>query len=223
MVFSQAKLMALSRVRGWTKGFLQNRYAADHFLWRLPATEGSVISLTFDDGPDPQYTLPLLEILAVHDVKATFFMIGEMVDRHPDIAAQIVREGHAVAGHTYTHRELPSLSEPELNEELDKTRLAIQRATGIDSFDFRPPRGRMSAASLGYLKKTDYRLIHWSKTYSDYLKDGADKLIERINSNPMVAGDVILFHDNNSHSLEAMERILPQLKQQGLGFYHFSA
>jgi peptidoglycan/xylan/chitin deacetylase (PgdA/CDA1 family) len=187
------------------------------FLWRLPADSGAV-GLTFDDGPDPDHTPAMLKLLAALDVKATFFVIGRNVARFPDLVRRIAAEGHALGGHTFDHREIPGLAAAELEGELRTCRAAIQDAAKVDTVLFRPPRGRMSLRSLVRVASLGYATVHWTRTYSDYHRDGTEALSRRMTEAPAKARDIILLHDHNPHTVEALAGAIPRWKSQGLGF-----
>jgi peptidoglycan/xylan/chitin deacetylase (PgdA/CDA1 family) len=195
------------------------------FLWRLPANAGC--ALTFDDGPDPEHTPRILDLLHEHDIRATFFVLGRRVREAPWVLRRLAEEGHAIGSHTYSHSELPKLTRDELWRELNETRRAIFDLTGIDTALLRPPRGRVSMRSLLILNRWGYHIVHWSKTYSDYLRDGCEPLLRRIHSRTLVSGDIALFHDNNDYTLEALRVMLPQwrhaLRFVALSPTHFGA
>lgn len=204
-------------IRNAAKCLLQNYYGADRFLWRLPPAQQSV-ALTFDDGPDPSHTPAMLDLLAATKVKATFFVIGEKVDRYPDLVRRIAEAGHGLGGHTFSHSEITRLSDGELNAELSSCRQAICGASGVDTKLFRPPRGRMSLASLRRTSRLGYCLVHWSKTYSDYRQDGVEALVARLSEDPPVVRDILLFHDHNVDTVAALARLLPEWQRGGMSF-----
>ena len=195
------------RVSEWLKAFLQAGPLAGHFLWRLPS--GGDIALTFDDGPDPNFTGGILDLLGKHSVKATFFVVGETVQRYPNVLRDIVAAGHSIGAHSQTHRDFPTLNKAALITELTACRRIIADVTGVDTLLVRPPRGRLSAAVLWHTRVAGYRIVHWSKTYSDYLKDGSEALVARIKADPPRARDIVLFHDNNAHTTRALAEMLP--------------
>ena len=186
------------------------------FVWRLPPAGGC--ALTFDDGPHEEFTPAILDVLRNHRVRATFFVVGEAAMRCPDLVRRIAYEGHAIGSHTFSHSEIIKLGAVELEEELTRTREAIRNLTGIDTNIVRPPRGRVDIKSLLRIKRLGYKLIHWSKTYSDYLQDGTPLLVQRIRSRGLVSRDIGLLHDNNLYTLEALEVMLPEWLSQGLEF-----
>jgi peptidoglycan-N-acetylglucosamine deacetylase len=204
---------ALSRIG---KDLLQRCLTPGAFVWRLPS--GTDCALTFDDGPHPQHTPQILEILGRHRVTASFFLVGENALRAPELVRSIAREGHCVASHTFSHRELPTLSRDELARELTDCKEVLRQLTGIDTRLIRPPRGRLDTRSLLRLKHWDYRVVHWSKTYSDYLKDGAPALLARIRERGLEPRDIALLHDTNPYTVEALEQVLPLWQAAGRSF-----
>lgn len=201
-------------VRTFSKNLLQHLVFRGGFVWRVP----SGAALTFDDGPDPEFTPPMLELLRDVGVKATFFLIGNKVREHPELAARIVAEGHSVGGHGYEHQVITAMSAAELGTDLRQCRGAIREATGVDSRLFRPPKGEVDLASIRTVRTCGYRLVHWSRTYSDYRRDGLDPLLQRMRSAAPAPGDIILLHDNNAHTVNALARVLPGWRAAGLQF-----
>jgi peptidoglycan/xylan/chitin deacetylase (PgdA/CDA1 family) len=187
------------------------------FVWRLPARTRAV-ALTFDDGPDPEFTPAVLDLLASQGLKATFFLVGRQVALHPRLVRRIAAEGHALGGHTYEHRVIVGLDESELDAELAACRAAIADSCGVDSTLFRPPKGLVDLASLRRVARLGYRLVHWSRTYSDYRRDGTDPLVARMDRDPIRAGDIVLLHDNNPYTPAALERVLPRWRRNGVRF-----
>jgi peptidoglycan-N-acetylglucosamine deacetylase len=206
----------MSLITAMTKELLQAGLLRDSFQWRL--SSGDEVALTFDDGPHPVHTPSVLDVLARHGVKATYFLVGERAARYPKLVERIFADGHGLASHTYTHRELPRLRREELEWELVTTRKLLREMTGTDSNLVRPPRGRISPLVLLRIRSLGYRLVHWSRTYSDYLQDGREALLQRILAEPPVARDIILLHDNNPYTGEALHEILPRWLGAGLRF-----
>lgn len=204
-------------LRNALKDILQAAVYPGRFLWRLPASSGAV-ALTFDDGPDPQWTPRMLDMLAHAGVPATFFLVGEAVERHPDVVRRIVAEGHAVGGHSYDHTVITGRPAAVLRDDLARCRAAIRDACGVDSALFRPPKGEVSLASIRTVCGAGYRLVHWSRTYSDYRRDGTAALMSRMTTLGAAAGDVMLLHDNNPFTAEALSSVLPRWQSQPLRF-----
>jgi peptidoglycan-N-acetylglucosamine deacetylase len=207
-------------VKAWlrdaAKEALQRALLRGSFVWRLPA--GGGVGLTFDDGPHPEFTPALLDLLARHRARASFFLVGARVDEQPALARRIVAEGHTVGTHTYDHVEITRLRGEALDLELGRGRRALSEATGVDSALFRPPRGRVDWSRLRAVARLGYVVVHWSRTYSDYRTDGPGPLRARMESSPMGGGDIVLLHDHNPHTLAALETAIPEAQARGLSF-----
>ena len=198
------------------KEALQRYLARGAFAWHLPGGPDS--ALTFDDGPHATYTPRVLDLLALHGVKATFFLVGQAAAREPELVRRMAREGHRVASHTYSHRELPTLARAELQEEFGTCRQLIRDLIGVDTNLVRPPRGRVAVATVVHAMRLGYRLVHWSRTYSDYRQDGAGPLLQRMRRIGLRPRDIALFHDNNPCTVEALGEILPEWLDTGRTF-----
>lgn len=203
-------------IRNAGKTLLQQVYSPQRFLWRLPADQSSV-ALTFDDGPDPVHTPALLDLLLAHDIKATFFMIGEKVAQQQDIVRRIAAEGHSLGGHTWRHREIVGLSDADLKQELATCRAIIRDVSGVDTEMFRPPRGRVDFRAIHRIAALEYRLVHWTKTYSDYKRDGSARLTARFREDPPVCRDIVLLHDQED-TVAALAGIIPEWLAAGTRF-----
>jgi len=208
--------MTLS-LRNIGKTVLQQFYTPNRFLWLLPAAQPAV-ALTFDDGPDPVHTPAVLDLLASHGIKATFFLIGEKVQQHPELVRRMAAEGHAIGGHTWSHQEIVSLPQAELASQLTRCRDAIREASGVDTVLFRPPRGRVNLPSIHRVCRMGYCLVHWSKTYSDYQRDGVSRLVGRFRRDRPVARDIVLLHDHNADTVAALTTLIPEWKANGTEF-----
>lgn len=173
------------------------------------------VYLTFDDGPDPVYTAQVLEILGRNNASASFFVIGEKVDQYPEIAKRIANSGHALAGHTYSHKMITEMTGNEMKRDLEKTRACIKKHTDVDTNLFRPPRGRMNASNILLAMLNGYRVIHWSITYSDYKRDSLERLINEMKSRELSDGDILLLHDNNQFTVDALESFIKMIKGKG--------
>lgn len=207
----------MSSARNAAKAALQYLYTPKRFLWRLPG-DAPHVALTFDDGPDPVHTPAILDMLAEAGIKATFFLIGEKAEHHPDLVRRIVQEGHGIGGHTVGHQEIVSLTPAQLAFQLARCRQIIRDASGHDSVLFRPPRGKVDQASIYRVCKSGYCLVHWTKTYSDYHQDGTAPLMARMKKDPPAPRDIILLHDHNMHTRDALAALIPEWSRLGLTF-----
>lgn len=163
--------------------------------WRMP-NDKKIIYLTFDDGPTPFVTNGLLEVLDKFDAKATFFCIGRNVERNPGLYQQIIKSGHAVGNHTYSHLKGWETPDKEYFEDIE---LASQF---IKSDLYRPPYGKITRSQLSYLKKR-YRIVMWDVMSRDYnIKLSTQRILQIVNKN-VSSGSIVVFHD----SLKSKEKI----------------
>ncbi|WP_068773825.1 polysaccharide deacetylase family protein [Paenibacillus sp. FJAT-26967] len=178
--------------------------------------------LTFDDGPDCRHTLTILELLRQNNSKATFFVVGEFVIKHPEIIKQMAEEGHEIGNHTFAHPDLRYLTPEQIKSEVKKTEHHIFEITGKKTVLFRPPYGKYTLQTVDVIKKLGYEFVVWS--HNLYVRDwelpGVDILVQRVMNNT-VRGSVILLHDGGGHRDQTIETIriaVPQLREQGLRF-----
>jgi peptidoglycan/xylan/chitin deacetylase (PgdA/CDA1 family) len=192
----------------------------------LPRTRpgaGGVL-LTFDDGPHPVGTPAMLEILARAGARATFFMIGEQVERRPQLAAEVLARGHAVALHGYRHRLQLRLGRASLREDLARGLDVLERATGARPVLHRPPYGIYSSAGLRQVRAAELEPLLWSRWGKDWRKFTSPPRIAARAAAGALEGDVILLHDadfysaRNSHvrTAQALGLILAELGNRGI-------
>lgn len=175
------------------------------------------IAFTFDDGPHPVMTERLLAVLRQEHVPATFFVVGKMAARYPQLVRAIAREGHEIANHTYNHLNLASLSNEAVMNELGQTREVIRRLTGQDSVLFRPPGGGYSRKMVRWTARAGYRMVLWSVLTDDV--DGASfhKMRARI-LRGADDGGIVLMHSGVETTIQALPEIIALLRDRG---YHF--
>jgi len=175
------------------------------------------VALTFDDGPDPLRTPLLLDLLAEQGVRATFFLLGNKVDAHPELAARIAREGHEIGNHTYAHRYLPLVRARDVERELARTDEAIVRATGIVPTLARPPYGGRSPFTVGAFRRQRKRLVLWDVNSFDWKGAPAGEVARRV-TDRVRPGSIVLMHEAREHgevSVEAVRLIIPALRSCG--------
>ncbi|MHB8657786.1 MAG: polysaccharide deacetylase family protein [Solirubrobacteraceae bacterium] len=158
------------------------------------------VAITFDDGPHPQGTRAMLEVLADAGARATFFMIGEQVQRRPQLAAEVSGRGHAVALHGHRHRLQLRLSARELGEDLNRGIAVLEDAVGISPVLHRPPYGIYSPAGLALVRERGLQPLLWSRWGRDWRKLTTPKRIAARITPGLRAGDVILLHDADFYS-----------------------
>jgi len=183
------------------------------------------IALTYDDGPNDPHTLRLLEVLARHGVRATFFLIGRYVQQHPEIVHEIIQAGHVVGNHTSTHPLLTFKNEIAIRQELSECRSALQDAIGEHSSLFRPPFGGRRPAVLRIARELGMSPVMWNVTGYDWNAPPAPE-IERKITKQIRGGDVILLHDgghkhmgaDRSQTLIATDHLIARYKPEGYKF-----
>jgi peptidoglycan/xylan/chitin deacetylase (PgdA/CDA1 family) len=158
------------------------------------------IALTFDDGPNDPHTLKLLEVLAKHNARATFFMIGNYVQQRPDIARAVAQAGHVLGNHTFTHPLLMFKSATETRSQLLDCQHALEDAIGKHSNLFRPPFGGRRPATLRGARELGLQTVMWNVTGYDWNAPPA-AVIEKKVARQMQGGDVILLHDGGHRAM----------------------
>ncbi len=191
---------------------------------------GKRLCLTYDDGPNPAWTPALLDLLDEHDAKATFFLIGKWSEREPGLIREVVRRGHAIGNHTFTHPTMPAKSDERIREELDACREAVESA-GVEFSTvegrmlMRPPYGRRRPGTLRVLREKGYIGVTWSITGYDWRPRITT---EEITHRCLKAGegDIILLHDgydrepafDRGRSVETTKNLLEHYRPLGYDF-----
>ena len=177
------------------------------------------IALTFDDGPNPQYTAQILDILAQYGVHATFFVIGENVDLYPELLQREILEGHEIGNHTQTH-PLKNLTREQMEQELSDCETTIGEWIDNRTHLFRPPGGIISQAVMTLAEDHSYRVILWSIDTRDWAHTPVDRITKTV-LDEAGAGDIILMHDGikrNSPTPDALRVLIPALLARGYRF-----
>lgn len=195
-------------------------------LRRLPAAAAArgEIALTFDDGPDPQVTPAVLTMLARVDARATFFCIGERLQRHPSLARDIVARGHAIENHTQRHRHDFSLLGPvRIERELLAMQRTVTECAGVAPRFFRAPAGLRNALLEPVLARLGLRLASWTRRGYDTVSGDAQRVGARL-ARGLAGGDILLLHDGNAARdgrgapvvLGVLPRLLDDMAARGL-------
>ncbi|KAF3469910.1 polysaccharide deacetylase family protein [Streptomyces sp. Tu 3180] len=178
---------------------------------------GRVMVLTFDDGPDPRYTPDILDTLARYEVRAMFFVCGEMVVHHQDLLARMADEGHVVGNHTWSHPLLTSLSRGRIRSEMERTCDAIEAAYGERPEWFRAPYGAWNRAAFQIGAELGMEPLAWTVDSLDWTEPGTRTIVDRVEGGA-APGVVVLSHDaggDRSQSVRALRAYLPELLDSG--------
>ena len=180
--------------------------------------DSPVIAMTFDDGPSAVLTPRLLDILKQRNIKATFFVLGQLVQEHPEIVARAIAEGHEVANHSWDHKALNKLGEGGLQHELADTSAEITKATGKPVTLMRPPYGATNPRlNRAIEKEYGMKVILWSVDPFDWKRPGPQVVSQRILAGAK-PGAIILSHDIHPGTIEAMPATLDALQAKGYKF-----
>ena len=196
---------------------------AGYIIWDIQ-TDEKVVALTFDDGPHPKYTQQVLDLLDKHEAKGTFFVVGELAEKSPEVLQRMYEEGHEIANHTYTHPSTKTVS--KIMEEIKQTNETIYSITGFSPKLFRPVEGYYTEEIVNEVVNNGYKIVMWSwhQDTEDWKDPGVDKIVRKVLGG-LKKGDVVLFHDgggNRDQTVQALGRILPEMKKQGYTFITIS-
>lgn len=184
-----------------------------NFVWKMP-NPGKVLFLTFDDGPIPEVTPWVLDLLDQYEAKATFFCVGDNVKKYPDVFAEVKKRGHSVGGHTYNHLN------GWATDNIPYFHNVRQCAHLVKSDLFRPPYGRLTPVQAQFLQR-HYRIIMWdvlSRDYDAHLS--SDQVFQNVAQHAQ-AGSIVVFHDSlkaEKNLREVLPRVLEHFSVQGFGF-----
>lgn len=185
-------------------------------VYRVP-TRDKVVALSFDDGPDPLYTIPILEILKERGAKATFFVVGSQAEKYPEIVVEIDRQGHELANHTWSHPDMEKTANNQLMAEVQSTNLLIHKLTNKENGFFRPPRGKLGPGSGAELIRAGYTIVMWAICIENSKMNSPREMADRVLKN-IAPGDIILLHDgllDRSKTVQALPLLLDGLEQKG--------
>jgi len=198
------------------------------------------IALTFDDGPKPEHSTKILDILNTYGIKASFFVVGKEAKTYPDMIVRMHEAGHEICNHTYSHERLDSLTDQQLDLEFLSTNQIVKQITGQEMKYFRPPGGRFNLLILEKLTKYHLQPIMWNVNGGDFVpsismdnegnlqKDadgykikGSQDVYEEI-IRTLRGGSIILLHNGSSQTIEILPKLITYLRQQGYTFVTIS-
>ena len=176
-----------------------------------------LIALTFDDGPHTATTQPILLILKQYHVPATFFFVGAMAERHPDLVRATARGGHSIGNHTFHHVTMVALSRADAATEIKACGNVLKAATGVTPHLFRPPGGQYTAQIAGDAAALGYQTILWTGDPGDYLRL-APAVIAKRTLKTVTPGGIVILHSGVPETVRALPTIIESLRKAGYSF-----
>ncbi len=189
-------------------------------LLRGSAASGQV-ALTFDDAPDTTFTPQVLDVLKKHQVRATFFLVGAQAEKHPEMVKRIVREGHVIGNHSYSHKLFTKLSDDLFQSQVLQTQQALKRLIGYAPRLLRPPYGEITESQLLWASERGYRIVNWNVDSLDWKQLGQEKVTSNILTN-VKPGSIILQHSGGgpgqdlNGTVKALPTVIQTLKARNL-------
>lgn len=191
-------------------------------LFMIP-TDSKSLALTFDLDSGSNDVSSLLTILDSNQAKATFFVTGNWLDSHQEDLLQIVQSGHEIGNHTESHPDMTLLKEKEQSDQINSLHNSILNLTGITMRIFRPPYGAYDYSVIQTARKLDYTTINWTIDSKDWKGYEPDEIVENIMQNKNLKnGAVLLFHASELYTDQALQLLIPRLKEQGYEFFTVS-
>jgi peptidoglycan/xylan/chitin deacetylase (PgdA/CDA1 family) len=195
-------------------------------LGAYKGTNGKGIALTFDDGPDPEYTPQLLDLLKHYNIRATFFVLGAKAEEHPDLIRRIHMEGHLVGVHNFRHRSNALMTPWKVRGQLRQSVRTIENIIGITPVHYRPPWGVFNIFDIFLFHK--FRVVLWSLIVGDWISRGGTQRIKKRLLVKIKHGDVIVLHDSGqtfgadedapAFMIRALSEVLEETLKQGYAF-----
>ena len=174
--------------------------------------------LTFDDGPEAEITPLVCSLLKKYNLKASFFCVGENIEKHPEIVRQLVDSGHVIANHSETHKDFMTLSFEAQESEVENCQRRIEKLNPTTRKIFRAPRGRLGLLSLIRFRLKGWKVIHWSFDSLDHEKNSLERHLASLRDKPPSNGDILLFHDDDGISIEILTVMIPEWIERGFSF-----
>ena len=179
-------------------------------------TQLNAISLTFDDGPHPEYTPKVLELLKEYNSKASFFLIGKNAEKYPELVQQIIEEGHVIGSHSYAHtNNYGFLSRNEVTKDVMKSQKVLFDITKKRVQYFRPPFGVTNPNIARAVKNLSLKTFGWSVRSYDTVAKTPEKVFKKVTAD-LKNGDIVLLHDTSKLSVEVLEKVLQHLKTKNI-------
>jgi peptidoglycan/xylan/chitin deacetylase (PgdA/CDA1 family) len=189
---------------------------ANYFVKSINKGSTNGITLTFDDGPHPDITPKILEVLSKENVKAAFFLIGKNAERYSSLVNEILQQGHTIANHSYCHQNaIGFFSESKLKEDFEKCNRIIKNISGKQPAFFRPPFGVTNPRYANVIKKLNLNSIGWSIRSMDTKATSKELLLKKITSS-LTNGSIVLLHDTQQVTLETLPSLIQHCKSNNI-------
>lgn len=198
----------------------EHPYMLPNVVFRKGSGTVKQVALTFDDGPDAYYTPKILDILAKNNIKATFFIVGQRAQSHPEMVKRIVNAGHAIGNHTWNHADLDKLTPEQIRSEVTQTDNILTTLSGTHTNLFRPPYGIASQQVVTELDSMGYKVIDWSVDTRDWARTPPAQIMKYVQKE-LQPGGIILEHcaggkhENLNNTVTALPQIIAYLQKQG--------
>lgn len=203
------------KVRRMVRRLLDNRV-----VWFRVARDPRSVMLTFDDGPHPEFTPQVLDLLDKHGARATFFLIGERAERHPDLVREIHGRGHCIGNHTWSHLNDcrgGTYSYGRYLGEIRRCQSTMRSIAGVETKLFRPPRGELNLKSLAATLCSRHRIVYWSLEGGEWgcRQHESGAAIAEFVVRTVQPRDIVLLHDDNEKTIAVLEALLPLAAERG--------
>jgi len=178
----------------------------------------NALYLTFDDGPHAEYTDKVLDVLQCNSIKATFFLVGDYLANNTEVVNHIYKQGHFICNHSVSHNDFANLDSDTQVQSIKNLNSVFKKIDSVERRFFRPPRGDMSIRFILKMVKANIPIAMWSYDSFDYKNLSGTEMVSRFEKKPVKGGEVILFHDDNVNTVDALILLLPYWKKQGFQF-----
>ncbi|MDP8203739.1 MAG: polysaccharide deacetylase family protein [Candidatus Tenebribacter mawsonii] len=196
------------------------------FIYKV-ITKEKLVALTFDDGPHPEFTVYLLDLFKKKGIRATFFVTGKNIEKHKDIIIRMIKDGHELGNHSYSHKNLIFKKKNKIKEEIEKTDMLLRELGVKGKILFRPPFGRILFAASHVLVALNKKVIMWNVPTKDYKLNDPKVILKRIYKR-IKPGSIIVLHDsgidrvgnkiNRQATIIAVKALLDELPKRGYKF-----
>lgn len=187
--------------------------------WVVTKTKKEGVALTFDDGPHPEFTPMVLDVLNEYGVKATFFLVGDNIKKYPDLTRRIIKEGHRVGNHSMSHAEFAEIGTNALFHEIHSCDELLRPSLDLGEKPIiRTPKGILNLKVLLFSLIHQRRIYLWNKDPEDFKAESTEALLSTLDQLNIVDGDVVLLHDKSLFTAQALDEFLKNAGIKGMNF-----